>query len=119
MLTQPYRAVRSSAMPYSLCNPEFNNPDDVWQFVRLWDFADCVLKGGVSANVTEAVTEGDSGLQKASKWISKLKTLIPKQSNKEAVGAVSLAHQRCPKLVQSRGACESVWGEHRRRSSEV
>ena len=70
---------------FSARNPEFNNPDDVWQFVRLWDFADCVLKGGVSANVTEAVTEGDSGLQKASKWISKLKTLIPKQSNKEAV----------------------------------
>ena len=70
---------------FSVRNPEFNNPDDVWQFVRLWDFADCVLKGGVSANVTEAVTEGDSGLQKASKWISKLKTLIPKQSNKEAV----------------------------------
>ena len=106
MLTQPYCGRFVGDALFSRRASEFNNPDDVWQFVRLWDF-DCVLKGGVSANVTEAVTEGDSGLQKASKWISKLKTLIPKQSNKEAVGSLA-RRQRCPKLVQSRGACESV-----------
>ncbi|CAL6378371.1 unnamed protein product [Bathycoccus prasinos] len=77
------RALVGDAL-FSSRNPEFNNPDDVWQFVRLWDFADCVLNGGVSANTFDAANEGDPALQKVSKWISKMKSLIPKLSRIEA-----------------------------------
>ena len=77
------RALVGDAL-FSSRNPELNNPDDVWQFVRLWDFADCVLNGGVSANTFDAANEGDPALQKVSKWISKMKSLIPKLSRIEA-----------------------------------
>lgn len=65
----------------SLRDPDFNDPNDVWQFVRLWDFADCVLKGGKSSSKDSTI---DQGLQKAMKWITKLKTIAPKRSEKEA-----------------------------------
>ena len=117
MLTQPYCAYARRRCLILQRNPEFNNPDDVWQFVRLWDFADCVLKGGVSANVTEAVTEGESWAYKKPLNGFKLKTLIPKQSNKEAVKAVSgFRASTMPKTGTIKRRMRERWG---RTSAEI
>ena len=45
--------------------------------------ADCVLNGGVSANTFDAANEANQ-FYKVSKWISKMKSLIPKLSRIEA-----------------------------------
>jgi hypothetical protein len=99
---------------FSLRNPDFNNTDDIWQFVRLWDFADCVLNGGVSANTADAAKEGDAGLQKASKWMSKMKSLIPKQSRVEALALfrsrIAQAQNWYNQEAHARATGESIGG---------
>ena len=99
---------------FSLRNPDFNNNDDIWQFVRLWDFADCVLNGGVSANTADAAKEGDAGLQKASKWMSKMKSLIPKQSRVEALALfrsrIAQAQNWYNQEAHARATGESIGG---------